>query len=112
MKTYLTIAVLTLGLAAQATAAGDSAAGQEKSKTCAACHGPQGNSTNPQFPKLAGQYESYLLHALKSYKNGSRKNGIMNGMVAGLSDQDMEDLAAYFSSQGSELHVLARPNIE
>lgn len=112
MKTYLTIAVLTLGLVAQAGAAGNAAAGQEKSKTCASCHGPQGNSTNPQFPKLAGQYESYLLHALKAYKSGKRTNGIMTGMVAGLSDQDMEDLAAYFSSQSGPLHVLARPNFE
>ncbi len=82
-----------------AFAGGDAAAGKEKSKACASCHGEDGNSPSPAFPKLAGQYETYLLHALQQYKNGERKNAVMAGMVAGLSDQDMKDLAAFYASQ-------------
>lgn len=79
--------------------AGDPAAGEEKSQTCTACHGANGNSDNPMYPRLAGQYETYLLRALVDYKSGARKNPIMNGMVAGLSKEDMQDLAAYYASQ-------------
>jgi cytochrome c553 len=82
-----------------AMAAGDPAAGKSKSATCTACHGADGNSTNPQWPKLAGQHEGYLYKQLKDYKSGNRVNATMQGMVAALSDQDMKDLAAYFASQ-------------
>jgi len=80
-------------------AGGDAEAGKAKSVACQACHGADGNSAAPNFPKLAGQYADYLLQALKSYKDGSRKNAIMAPQVAALSQEDMEDLAAYFSSQ-------------
>lgn len=80
-------------------AAGNAAAGKEKSTVCQSCHGVDGNSTNPDFPRLAGQYPDYIVHALTDYKSGARKNAIMNGFAASLSHQDMEDLAAYFSSQ-------------
>ncbi len=80
-------------------AAGDPQAGAEKSKTCSACHGPEGNSSDPQYPRLAGQYPDYLTHALHAYKTGARQNAIMNGFAATLSDQDIADLAAYFSGQ-------------
>ena len=79
--------------------AGDVTRGKEKSTVCASCHGPDGNSTITANPRLAGQYESYLLHALRSYKSGDRKNPVMAGFAAALSDEDMEDLAAYFASQ-------------
>lgn len=79
--------------------AGNAAAGKEKSAACAACHGADGNSTTPDFPRLAGQNEDYIQVALTHYKNGKRKNAIMSGQVANLSKQDMADLAAYFSSQ-------------
>ncbi|GAA5158840.1 cytochrome c [Viridibacterium curvum] len=85
--------------ATQAQAAGDAARGQAKSAACAACHGADGNSAVPTFPKLAGQNEDYLVHALKSYKNGTRKNDVMKGMAAPLSEQDIADLAAYFAKQ-------------
>ena len=87
---------------------GDAAAGKEKSTPCAACHGAQGNAANAAFPKLAGQYADYLLHALKAYKSGARQNAVMAGQVANLSEQDMEDLAAYFASQPGDLSVLER----
>ena len=79
--------------------AGNAAAGKEKAKACAACHGADGNSASPDFPKLAGQHADYLIKSLQGYKAGTRKNAIMAPMGANLSQRDMEDLAAYFSSQ-------------
>jgi len=90
---------LALAALCSSALAGDPAAGKEKSAVCAACHGADGVSPVPDFPKLAGQHEDYLLRALKDYKLGNRKNPIMGGQVANLSETDMEDLAAYFSSQ-------------
>ncbi|MDH3977699.1 MAG: cytochrome c4 [Gammaproteobacteria bacterium] len=83
----------------QATAAGDAEQGKAKAGTCAACHGADGNSVNPEWPSLAGQHPDYLVAALKSFKNGSRANVLMAGQAAGLDEQTMEDLAAYFASQ-------------
>ena len=85
--------------ATAALAAGDPTAGKAKSAVCAACHNADGNSTVTQYPKLAGQSADYLVKQLQEYKSGARVNAIMVGMVAPLSPQDMEDLAAYFSSQ-------------
>ena len=82
-----------------AFAGGDAAAGKEKSQACQACHGPDGNSPSPAFPIIAGQYEDYLLHALREYKSGERKNAVMAGQVAALSDDDLKNLAAYYASQ-------------
>ena len=96
----LTICLLACGLFGAAPAmAGDAAAGKEKSATCAACHGAEGNSLSPDFPRLAGQHEDYLLRALQDYKLGNRKDPIMQGQVANLSKQDLADLAAWFASQ-------------
>lgn len=98
-QSLATAAVLVLALAGAAHAKGDPAAGQRKSQVCVACHGVDGNSENPIYPRLAGQYEDYLLRAMLDYKSGARQNPIMAGMVAGLSEQDMQDLAAYFAAQ-------------
>ncbi len=86
-------------LASNIAAAGDPEAGKSKSQACSACHGQDGNSAAPIYPNLAGQYENHLLQSLRDYKSGARKNAIMAGMVAALSEQDMKDLAAYYSSQ-------------
>lgn len=86
--------------------AGDAAKGKELSATCAACHGADGNSTIPANPKIAGQYESYLIRALTDYRSGARQNAIMAGFAAALSDEDIRDLAAYFSSQESDLAII------
>ena len=80
-------------------AAGSAEAGQKKSTPCAACHGANGVSANPEFPNLAGQYPDYIERALTHYQNGKRKNPIMQAQVANLTPRDMQDLAAYFSSQ-------------
>lgn len=83
----------------QAFAKGDAAAGQAKSAICAACHGVDGNSTVPNWPKLAGQHEKYLVRQMTLIKSGDRQVPEMLGIVPGLSDQDLEDLSAYFASQ-------------
>ncbi len=86
-------------LAVTAQAGGDPMKGEEKAKQCASCHGPRGNADNPQYPRLANQYRDYLVHALRAYKSGARANAIMNGMAQGLSEQDIEDLAAFYARQ-------------
>ena len=83
----------------QAFAKGDVAAGQAKSAICAACHGVDGNSTVPNWPKLAGQHEKYMVRQVMLIKSGDRQVPEMAGIVPGLSDQDIEDLSAYFSAQ-------------
>ncbi|MGI9303481.1 MAG: c-type cytochrome [Gammaproteobacteria bacterium] len=95
----LMLASGALALSAGQAQAGDPASGKEKSATCQACHGPDGNSPQAQFPRLAGQYEDYLLRTLRDYKSGDRQNPIMAPLVATLSEEDMKDLAAYFASQ-------------
>ena len=89
----------SLVLSAGAGAAGDAAAGKARSAVCAACHGPDGNSTNPLWPKLAGQHAAYIVKQIKDFKSGARKDPVMSPMAAPLTDQDAENLAAYFSSQ-------------
>ena len=98
MKKLLIAALVSLCLPVFA-ASGDAEVGKKKSTTCAACHGANGVSASPDFPNLAGQYEDYLVKALSHYKNGKRKNPIMKAQVANLSEKDILDLAAYFSSQ-------------
>lgn len=93
------IAGASLVLSVSAGAAGDAAAGKAKSVVCAACHGADGNSSNPLWPNLAGQHAPYMVKQLKDFKSGARKDPVMAPMAAPLSDQDMENLAAYFASQ-------------
>lgn len=82
-----------------ATAAGSAEAGQAKAATCAACHGLDGRSANPEWPNLAGQNEAYLVRALQSFRSGARQNVLMTSQAMPLSDQDILDLAAWFASQ-------------
>ena len=94
------ILILAAAMALSATAfAADTAAGKEKAKACAACHGENGVSQVPDFPKLAGQHEDYLARALGDYKSGARKNPIMAAQAASLKPEDIADLAAYYASQ-------------
>jgi len=102
----LAVSTSTALWAADGELKGDAAAGKTKSATCAACHGADGNSTNPEWPKLAGQAESYIFKQLVNFKagkdvEGGRFNASMAPMVAGLTEQDMADLSAYFSSQAA-----------
>ncbi len=98
MKRLILVLVVQVVFAGSAIAGGNVAAGKEKSQTCVACHGESGMSAVATFPNIAGQYEDYLYIALTSYKSGSRNNAIMSGIVAALTEQDMEDLAAYYAS--------------
>ena len=99
MNKVLVSLLLTLGITGLAHAAGNAEAGQGKVVVCGACHGADGNSAAPNFPKLAGQGERYLLKQLKDIKSGARPVVEMTGMLDGLSDQDLEDISAYFASQ-------------
>lgn len=106
MKRLGLLLCLTVGFSATAFANGDPEAGKNKSATCAACHGSDGNSLIEINPKIAGQHAKYLVKQLQDFKTASqtggkegRNNAVMNGMAVVLSDQDMADLAAYFSSQ-------------
>ena len=92
-------AIALFGSMGAVQAAGDAAAGKAKSAVCAGCHGADGNSMVPTFPKLAGQHAAYLEAAMKEYKSGARSNPIMKGQAAGLSDADIANLAAYLASQ-------------
>jgi cytochrome c553 len=80
-------------------AEGDAAAGQAKSALCGSCHGVDGNSLMAMNPKLAGQSARYMVKQLQEFKSGARESAIMASMVLSLSDQDMEDIAAWYSSQ-------------
>lgn len=94
-------AVLSVALALPIglQAAGDPVRGQGLSQACAACHGSDGNSVNPEWPKLAGQHASYTHKQLMDYKSGRRQNALMSGQVANLDEQDMWDLAAFYAQQ-------------
>lgn len=78
---------------------GSPEAGAAKAATCGACHGPGGNSANPDWPKLGGQHATYVARQLANFKSGARKNPVMNAQAAGLSEQDMKDLGAHYATQ-------------
>jgi len=99
MNKVLVSLLLTLGITGLAHAAGDAEAGQGKVVVCGACHGADGNSAAPNFPKLAGQGERYLLKQLNDIKSGNRTVVEMTGLLDNLSEQDLADIAAYFASQ-------------
>lgn len=101
--------LILLGLALAAATAGaeplidgDAEAGREKAAPCAACHGAEGNSSNPQWPKIAGQHGPYLLQQLMHFKSGDRENAVMAQQTANLSERDMKDLAAFFAEQSMQ----------
>ncbi len=98
MKKTLLAVLLSMSLPV-AAASGDADVGKKKSAPCAVCHGVNGVSPSPEFPSLAGQYADYLAIALSHYKNGKRKNPIMQAQVQNLTQKDMLDLAAYFAGQ-------------
>ena len=97
MKASFIAAVVFAMLLSGAAAAGEVASGKEKSMLCAGCHGEAGISITPTIPNLAGQKEQYLIKAIKDYRGGKRKNPMMSGIAQGLSEDDIVDLAAYYS---------------
>ena len=112
MKRVLLISAIMFGATAQlAMAAGDAAAGKAKSAVCAACHGPDGNSAAPTFPKLAGQSERYLNKQIHDIKSKARVVPAMAGIVDNLSDQDIADVAAYFAAQPSSVNQAKKDTV-
>lgn len=99
LASLVILAVTSLIASQTLLAQGDAAAGQAKSALCATCHGTDGNSQIAMNPKLAGQSARYLIKQLSDYKSGARQNPTMTAMVASLSEQDIEDIAAWYSSQ-------------
>jgi cytochrome c553 len=101
MKNLLitTVSGALLLISSQGMAANIEAGKKKAAEVCAACHGADGNSPAPAFPKLAGQHASYLEKTLNEYKSGVRKDPVMAGMAAALSKEDIENVSAYFASQ-------------
>ena len=106
MKNYVIAALsgAALILCGQVMAADLEAGKTKAAEVCASCHGADGNSPAPNFPKIGGQYRTYLVKALKDYKSGTRNDPVMAGMIANLSAADIENLAFYYSSQSGPLN--------
>ncbi|WP_260291810.1 c-type cytochrome [Sedimenticola hydrogenitrophicus] len=111
-KWLVSVSILLAMAVGSAQAAGDAEAGKTKSATCLACHGVDGNSPNPAWPKLAGQHPSYIKKQLREFKGGVRKNDLMSPMAMPLTEQDMDNLAAYFSSQDQTPGSAAADKVE
>lgn len=99
MKKVLAAMLVSVAvMASGAAVAGDAAAGKAKSATCAGCHGAAGVSANPLWPNLAGQKDAYLAKQMKAFRDGTRTDPMMSPMAKPLSDDDIANLAAYYSS--------------
>lgn len=98
LRIPLGLGLVLASVVAHAQLTGDATAGEQKAQTCAACHGADGVGTAPENPNLAGQVPGYIADQLARFKSGQRQNAIMAGMASGLSEQDMADLDAYYSS--------------
>jgi cytochrome c553 len=91
--------IFSIFFSQQTVAAGDPVAGAQKTQTCSVCHGPNGNSINPDWPNLAGQHPQYIVKQLQNFKGGTRMSPQMSLIAATLSDQDMEDIASHYAEQ-------------
>ena len=100
-RVYMTALGFACALAplAPVHAGGDPAAGKAKAVVCSACHGVDGNSVNPIWPKLAGQHEAYLAKQIRAFREGVRVDPTMAPMVSILKEEDIDDIAAYYASQ-------------
>lgn len=105
----LSLLLVPVALHADALVDGDPEAGKSKAITCAACHGQDGNSVNPVWPNLAGQHATYMLEQLQAFKAGGRNEPLMLGQVMLLSDDDMKNLAVYFSAMPAAAKAVADP---
>lgn len=97
VKIMLLSAAVALTAMSGAAFAGDAEKGKARSATCVACHGANGISMIPMYPNLAGQKEQYLVLQMKAFRDGTRKNMVMAPMAAGLSDEDIANIAAYYA---------------
>ncbi len=99
MQQVLAILGITVLAMSGSAMAGDADAGKKKASMCTACHGVNGRAVVKGYPHLAGQDETYLIKQLKDFKSGARKDPVMQGIVASLTDEAIENLAAHFSAQ-------------
>ena len=106
MRAVLGIVVAVALWCGPALAGGDPVEGAKVAERCQACHGPDGNSPSPLFPRLAGQYADYLLKTLEDYRSGERENAVMKAFAMQMSDQEMEDVSAFYASQPGELFTI------
>lgn len=108
-------AVLALLMYSQASADalvdGSFEAGKTTAIRCGACHGPDGNSVNPQWPSIAGQHAPYIVRQLEAFQNGERTNILMSSQAMSLTEQDMKDLAVYFAAQPAAAKSVADPSL-
>jgi len=113
LSTACLASLLLLGTAVSAESLidGSAEAGKSKSTTCAACHGAEGVSVNPEWPNLAGQNARYLYEQLQAWKSGARQNVLMSSQAMGLSDQDMKDLAVYYEEQVLPPRAVSNPDL-
>ena len=115
-KLALLFALATLTLApsqvrAQSLVDGSATTGKARALTCTACHGPEGNSSSPMWPNIAGQNAPYILAQLQAFKSGARKNPLMSSQAMLLSDEDMANLAVYFESLPPAAQAVADVNL-
>lgn len=108
----LSFALLLVSTSSILHAQGNAEAGKTKAVSCAGCHGEEGNSTVGSFPKLAGQHTSYLIKQLQEFKNGTRNDAMMSAMALALTEQDIEDIAAYYAEQKISIDTLPASAIE
>jgi len=111
MKRFLMTALM-MAVAGTAVAGGDPVAGKTKANLCIGCHGADGNSSNPDWPSLAGQGEGYLAKQINDFKSGARKDGTMNAMVGSLSETDVANVSAFFASNKAKLGSAAKDQVE
>ncbi len=102
-KTKIGAIALAILLSSTVSIAGDIKAGKEKSVTCLTCHGTGNTVQGIATPIISGQYEDYLIQAIKDYRSGARDNPVMNSFANSLSDRDIEDIAAYYANMESQL---------
>lgn len=112
MNKLLISLLVSIGITGVAHAAGDAAAGKGKTSVCAACHGADGNSVVANFPKLAGQNETYLIKQMNEIKGGQRPVPEMTGLLDAMNEQDIADIAAYFAKQNGTVGHAAKDLVE
>jgi cytochrome c553 len=110
LKHPLSVSLLLASFWAAPVFAADLAAGEQKAATCLGCHGPNGKSSNAQWPNLAAQQSAYFINQLNAFKTGTRSNPMMQSMASNLSNNDIDNLAAYYSSQ-SPVSAGGDPNL-
>lgn len=112
MKTIAAFFFILMGMASFALAAGDAGAGKAKAAVCAGCHGADGNSAVPSFPKLAGQNSRYLIKQMQDVKEGRRAIAAMTGILDNMSAKDIENMAAYFASQNGSVGMAKKELVD